>query len=82
MKRIALALGLLLLCALPAAAWPDRPVRLIVGFQAGGSTDVVARLLADRLRSQTAKKLSAAMIAINNSVVVNTSGLAASLLGL
>jgi tripartite-type tricarboxylate transporter receptor subunit TctC len=36
----------------PAAAWPDRPVRLIVGFQAGGSTDVVARLLADRLRVQ------------------------------
>jgi tripartite-type tricarboxylate transporter receptor subunit TctC len=33
-----------------ALAWPDRPLRLVVGFQAGGSSDVVARLLAERLR--------------------------------
>jgi tripartite-type tricarboxylate transporter receptor subunit TctC len=36
----------------PAAAWPDRPVRLLVGFQAGGGQDVVARILAERLRLQ------------------------------
>lgn len=36
----------------PAFAWPDRPVRLIVGFQAGGSTDVVARIIAEKLRLQ------------------------------
>jgi tripartite-type tricarboxylate transporter receptor subunit TctC len=46
------ALVFLLGAALPAAAWPDRPVRILVGFQAGGSTDVVARLLADRLRAE------------------------------
>jgi tripartite-type tricarboxylate transporter receptor subunit TctC len=34
-----------------ALAWPDRPVRLVVGFQAGGSSDVVARLLAERLQA-------------------------------
>ncbi|WP_158292018.1 Bug family tripartite tricarboxylate transporter substrate binding protein [Paracraurococcus ruber] len=28
------------------AGWPDRPVRLIVGFSAGGPTDTVARLAA------------------------------------
>ena len=33
-----------------AFAWPDRTLRLIVGFQAGGSTDLIARLLAERLR--------------------------------
>lgn len=31
------------------AAWPDRPVRLIVPYAAGGSTDLVARLVGARL---------------------------------
>jgi tripartite-type tricarboxylate transporter receptor subunit TctC len=30
-------------------AWPSRSVRLIVAYPAGGSTDIVARLLAERL---------------------------------
>jgi tripartite-type tricarboxylate transporter receptor subunit TctC len=46
----------------PALAWPDRPVRLIVGFQAGGSSDVIARLLAERLRSE----LGGATIIVEN----------------
>lgn len=32
-----------------AQSYPTRPVKLIVGFPAGGSTDVAARVLADRL---------------------------------
>ena len=30
-------------------AWPTKPVRVIVGFSAGGTTDVVARLMAKEL---------------------------------
>jgi tripartite-type tricarboxylate transporter receptor subunit TctC len=32
-----------------AEAWPTRPVRVIVPYAAGGSTDVVTRITADRL---------------------------------
>jgi tripartite-type tricarboxylate transporter receptor subunit TctC len=38
-----------------AAAWPDHPVRVIVGFTPGGPTDLVARLLAQQLSAQTGK---------------------------
>jgi tripartite-type tricarboxylate transporter receptor subunit TctC len=33
----------------PQPGWPDRPVRLIVPYAAGGPTDVVARIVADRM---------------------------------
>jgi len=51
LRRIALALltGLL---AMPAQAqnWvPERPVRIILPFPPGGATDLVARILADRI---------------------------------
>src|ERR1041384_7832464 len=32
------------------SAWPDRPVRIIVPYPAGGSTDVLTRILAERLK--------------------------------
>ncbi|WP_165943337.1 Bug family tripartite tricarboxylate transporter substrate binding protein [Roseicella aquatilis] len=48
---LALALGLILLT--PAArAFPDRPITLATGYAPGGSTDIAARLLAERLAAQ------------------------------
>jgi tripartite-type tricarboxylate transporter receptor subunit TctC len=39
------------LAAAPAWAqtWPDKPLRIMVGASAGGGTDILARLLADKL---------------------------------
>src|SRR3954452_18281075 len=34
------------------AVWPDRPVRLIVPYPAGGSTDVLFRILGERLKDK------------------------------
>jgi tripartite-type tricarboxylate transporter receptor subunit TctC len=49
-KRMA-ALALALAASLPAFAadWPAKPITMIVPFPAGGSTDAVARLIAQRL---------------------------------
>ncbi len=32
-----------------AQAWPDKPLRIMVGANAGGGTDILARLLADKM---------------------------------
>ncbi len=45
-------LGMLPALAPPAGAFPDRPVRFIVGAAPGGSNDVVARLLAEALTAR------------------------------
>jgi len=62
MLTVARALAWIIIALMAVAAHagraqdhPDRPIKLVVGFTAGGSTDFVARLLADRLRTSLAR---------------------------
>ena len=57
MKRLAL---LALLLALPVAAraeYPERPIHMIVPFPPGGTTDVVARVIAERLSADLGQQV-------------------------
>ena len=52
-RAIAVALATAAVFAAPAVAqaqaWPNKPVRIVVPFSPGGSTDVIARMLGQRL---------------------------------
>jgi tripartite-type tricarboxylate transporter receptor subunit TctC len=59
--RVALAFALALTCAAGAVraqvtGYPDRPIKLLVGFGAGGGTDIVARILAPKISNSLANR--------------------------
>src|SRR5438093_7423452 len=63
MTHIALVVlgGLLWTCSAQAQAndarWPERPIRLIVPFTAGSSSDIVARIVAQKLGERLRQQL-------------------------
>lgn len=51
-RRSLLALGLMAACApglVSAQGFPNKPIRMVVGYPPGGSNDIVARIIAPRL---------------------------------
>ena len=52
MHRLACAIGLLFGAVSMAQTFPHKPVRIVIGFPAGGPLDQHARLLSDRLQAQ------------------------------
>ena len=43
--------------AVEAQQWPTRPIRMLVGFPAGGPTDVVARLVSEKVSAQIGQRI-------------------------
>jgi tripartite-type tricarboxylate transporter receptor subunit TctC len=75
-RRVLSAALLALLTATPARAqqdWPDRPVTVVVPFAAGGSTDAVARILAQQLSTDLGQQF----LVDNRAGAVGTIGFAA-----
>ena len=64
-----LALNLTATLAAAQGGFPDRPIRLLVGFPPGGSTDILARALANEARSNLNQEI----------VVVNRAGASGSI---
>jgi hypothetical protein len=57
-RRLLVCCAALLTCAAPAwaapaaDAWPSQPLKIMVGFAAGGANDIVARILAKELQQR------------------------------
>jgi len=47
--KASLALAIAGLCGTAMAAFPERPITLVVGFAAGGPTDTMARVIATEI---------------------------------
>src|SRR5262245_11439014 len=56
--RLWLAIVALFLGVLPAAAYPDKPITLVIPFPAGGSTGYTAKVLADQMSKELGQPVS------------------------
>src|SRR5688500_9527953 len=70
LKRLLLAIAAAAVLGAHAQTYPTRPVKLVVGFEAGGNTDTVARLVAQKL----AERLGQQVIVENKAGAAGTIG--------
>lgn len=72
MKKTLISFALAAMATLAGAAYPDKPVTIVVPFPPGGSTDTIARVLAPKLQ----EKLGGSFVVDNKAGATGTIGAA------
>src|ERR1041384_4817963 len=68
-RALAVALGLAAAPAMAQGNWPEKPVKLVVGFTAGSATDVTARMFAQRFQEAWGQSVIVENIAGNSGAI-------------
>ena len=55
--RIVISICSVMLCIASASAQPQQPIRLVVGFAPGGTTDVIARMVAQAMSARLGRQI-------------------------